>query len=80
MSRLRPQPAIRPHGLKPKKRKIGVWIPREEYDKLMQLLTKIEAQLREILAYDAADPEVRSQLQPWRRQLLKMIEKVQGQK
>ncbi len=42
----------------------------------MQLLTKIEAQLREILVYGAAaDPEVRSQLQPWRRQLLKMIEK-----
>lgn len=66
---------------KPKKRKTGVWIPSEEYDKLMQLLTKIETQLREILTYGAAaDPEVRSHLQPWRRQLLETIEKVQGQK
>jgi hypothetical protein len=32
---------------------MSVWISREEYDKLIQLLTKIEAQLREILAYGA---------------------------
>jgi hypothetical protein len=68
-------------GPKHRRRKTGIWISSEEYDKLMQLLTKIEAQLREILAYGAAaDPEVRGQLQPWRRQLLKMIEKVKRQK
>ena len=70
----------RPHSLRAKRRKVGVWIPREEYDKLIRLLTKIEAQLREILAYRASDPEVRGHLQPWRRQLLETIEKVHGQK